>query len=113
MTTTERREEILRMLVSSRHEQVNNLAALFDVNERTIRNDITALSASYPIYTVQGNGGGIFMMDNYHPYKNVLSQQQTKVLEGLLPKANDEEQVVLENLLREYSGYANYPLSKR
>lgn len=113
MTTTERREEILRMLVSNRHEQVNNLAALFGVNERTIRNDITALSASYPIYTAQGNGGGIFMMDNYHPYKNTLSQQQTEVLEGLLSKANDEERIVLENLLIEHSSYAKYPIHKR
>ncbi|MDE6024835.1 MAG: hypothetical protein K2G45_05215 [Lachnospiraceae bacterium] len=37
----------------------------FSVCVRTIRNDIVALSDGYPIYTMQGAGERIFIMDSY------------------------------------------------
>lgn len=61
MTASERRKEILEVLSLRRVEQINNLAFQFGVSEKTIRRDILTLSLEYPIYTAQGNGGGIYV----------------------------------------------------
>ena len=61
MTASERRNAILEDLCMRRFERINNLAFQYGVTERTIRNDIMILSLEYPIYTAQGNGGGIYV----------------------------------------------------
>lgn len=65
MTASERRKEILEVLSLRRVEQINNLAFQFGVSEKTIRRDILTLSLEYPIYTAQGNGGGIYVDKNF------------------------------------------------
>ena len=55
MTTNERRAEIMRILVSRRHETMGQLASELLVTDRTIRSDITALAVDYPLETVRGN----------------------------------------------------------
>ena len=65
MTASERRNAILEDLCARRFERINNLAFQYGVTERTIRNDIMILSLEYPIYTAQGNGGGIYVDKNY------------------------------------------------
>lgn len=64
-STAERRQLILEALCDRRRDTVENLATEFDVSHRTIRNDILVLSCSYPVYTVQGNGGGIFVAEGF------------------------------------------------
>ena len=61
----ERRQEILEVLCERRRESVENLATEFGVNERTIRRDIEYMTLSYPIYTVPGKGGGVYVSDGY------------------------------------------------
>lgn len=63
MTANERRQEILNALSVRRQDTISNLAAEFQVSNRTIERDIVQLSCSAPIYTVQGNGGGIRVAD--------------------------------------------------
>jgi Predicted transcriptional regulator len=58
MTASERREEILCVISDRRSVTERVLAERFSVNIKTIRRDIELLSCSYPLYTVQGNGGG-------------------------------------------------------
>ena len=57
--------EILEVLCRRRSDTVENLANEFGVSKRTIKYDIEYLSLSYPVYTVQGNGGGIYITDGY------------------------------------------------
>lgn len=106
MTATERREEIMRIMVARREENMQVLAHELDVTDRTIRNDILVLSTQYPLDTVRGNGGGVRLDPSYHPYKNTLSRKQTEVLMNLLGRATEDEQEVIEQLLREHSHYA-------
>lgn len=57
MNAADRRMEIVSILVVSGHITARELAQEFGVCMRTIRNDITALSYGYPIYTKPGAGG--------------------------------------------------------
>ena len=85
MTASERRKEILEVLSMRRVEQINNLAFQFGVSEKTIRRDILTLSLEYPIYTAQGNGGGIYVDKNFRLGKVFLKSEQQELLERLLP----------------------------
>lgn len=106
MTATERREEIMKIMIARRQENMTNLARELGVSTRTLRTDIEILTTQYPLETVRGNGGGVHLDKSYHPYKNTLSRQQTEVLQNLLGRATDEERIVLEQLIREHSNYA-------
>ena len=102
MSANERRAEIMRIMVARRQESMQVLASELGVSDRTIRTDILALTAEYPLETVRGNGGGVRIADWYHPHKNILSKEQISVLEQLFPQANDEQKRVLDQMLREY-----------
>lgn len=106
MTATERREEIMKIMVARRQENMTNLAHELGVTTRTLRTDIEILTTHYPLDTVRGNGGGVRLDPSYHPYKNTLSRKQTEVLMNLLGRATEDEQEVIEQLLREHSHYA-------
>ena len=71
MTATDRRLEIISILVVSGHTTSKELAQEFGVTKRTILNDVTALTYGYPIYTKQGACGGIFIMDSYKPNRTI------------------------------------------
>ncbi|MCU6720113.1 MULTISPECIES: HTH domain-containing protein [Porcipelethomonas] len=49
MTATERREEIMKILVARRYETMSVLAAELGVTTRTIRSDVLKLTAEYPL----------------------------------------------------------------
>lgn len=99
MNAIERREEIIRILLVKRHVTMRTLAAEFGVTDRTIRNDITILTAKYPLETSRGVGGGVSIPDSFHPYKNILSMEQVNVLEELMPKANEHQQSIIHQIL--------------
>lgn len=77
--------EILYLLVEKRAVTAGELAARFEVSERTIYRDIDALSgAGIPVYTQKGQGGGIRLMDQFVLDRCLLSsQQQDEVLFAL------------------------------
>lgn len=106
MTATERREEIMKIMVARRQENMTNLAHELGVTTRTLRTDIEILTTQYPLETVRGNGGGVRLDKSFHPYKNTLSRKQTEVLLNLMSRASEEERIVLEQLVREHSNYA-------
>ena len=58
MGTTERRNEILKVLCRRGYETAGNLAFEFGVSERTVRRDIEVLSRNNPIYTKSGGHAG-------------------------------------------------------
>ncbi len=110
MSANERRAEIMRIMVARRQESMQVLARELGVSDRTIRTDILALTAEYPLETVRGNGGGVRIADWYHPHKNILSKEQISVLEQLFPQANDEQKRVLDQMLREYGSNKYSPV---
>lgn len=73
MNTVHRRTEIINILIIRRHTTANELAQEFGVSIRTIQYDIQALTPVYPIYTKQGENGGIFIREDYKPYANSLT----------------------------------------
>ena len=95
MTASERRNAILEILCMRRFETVENLAFEFGVTGRTIRNDILILSLDYPIYTVQGNGGGIHVDENYRLGKSYLKDEQRELLERLMPNLIGKDAEIL------------------
>ncbi len=99
MTASERRQAILEVLSVRRYETRYNLAFEFSVNEKTIRRDIEILSLDYPIYTTQGQGGGIHVADNFKLGKSYLKDEQKELLEKILPTLDGKDAEVMRSIL--------------
>ena len=79
------------------------LAEKFEVSVRTIYRDLDAISAAeIPIYTVQGKGGGIFILPEFVLEKSLLSEEEMRdILFGLQSLAavqNSDMETVLSKL---------------
>lgn len=100
--------KILYLLLESGRTTAPALARELEVSVRTIYRDIDALSsAGIPVYSTQGKGGGIFLMDGYVLSKGLFSEsdQLTIVsalqsLSALLPDAESELLLKLNALFR-------------
>lgn len=77
--------QILYLLVEKRSVTAGELARRLEVSERTIYRDIDALSAAgIPVYTQQGQGGGIRLMEQFVLERALLSQaEQDEILFAL------------------------------
>ena len=77
--------QILYYLTEHRSATARELSRCFEVSERTIYRDMDALSAAgIPVYTQQGQGGGIRLMDQFVLDRALLSPaQQDEVLFAL------------------------------
>ena len=104
----ERRAEIMRILVSRRSENLANFVFMFGVSRRTICYDIEALTATYPIETVRGNGGCIKLMDGYRIYQNLLSDEQQETLIEIIPTMNRRQAEVIKGLFLALGSKSNY-----
>jgi predicted DNA-binding transcriptional regulator YafY len=79
---------IVYYLLEKKESTGKELADRFGVSVRTIYRDIDTLSgAGIPIYTNQGKGGGILILDNFILNKSILSE-----------KEQDEILLALQNL---------------
>jgi len=95
--------EIVYILLRQKTVTAKELAARFEVSQRTIYRDIDTLSlAGIPVYTEKGKGGGISLLPEFVLSKSILSEQeQTEILSALhglsnlKPNATDQ---VLEKL---------------
>lgn len=102
MNANERRMQILDVLCDRRHESIDNLAFEFGVSRRTIRYDIEILTCSYPIYTTQGNGGGVHVVDGYRRGKQYLSDKESDLLEKLAARLSGEDFATMQAILKKY-----------
>jgi predicted DNA-binding transcriptional regulator YafY len=102
MSVTERRAEIMKIMILRRKSTVPLLMQIFSVSEKTIRRDIRALMLEYPLESVSGNGGGICLPDWFYPDKNLLSKEEITVLEELIPKSNEYQSRILKQMLAKF-----------
>lgn len=95
--------EIVYLLLERKSITAKELAEKFEVSTRTIYRDIEILSSSnIPIYTTQGNGGGICLLDEYVFNKSLLSEEEQNqilfALQGLEKLTNQEEKTILSKM---------------
>ena len=102
MNTTDRRTEIMNILIIRRHTTARELADELGVTTRTIQRDIQALSPGFPVYTRQGGDGGIFIGDDYKPYVNTLSADELKTLRELYGQAEGSQKKILLQIIHKY-----------
>ncbi|MGN7470142.1 helix-turn-helix transcriptional regulator [Brevibacillus sp. SAFN-007a] len=95
--------EIVYILLHKKTTTAKELAERFEVSVRTIYRDIEILSsAGIPVYTSQGKGGGISLLDEYVLNKSVLSEEEQNeilfALQSLTVTQNPETNRVLSKL---------------
>jgi len=91
------------------------LAEEFNVSLATINRDIFILGGIAPIYTKQGNGGGIYILPEYRSYKNYVTDTEENFLYSLMPFVSNEEKRILcaiitkftKNPMHEHSSFQN------
>lgn len=97
--TVERRMKIIEVLCVRRHDTIKNLAEEFNVSERTLRYDIGILECSYPIYTIQGRGGGVHIIEGYRLGMKYLSDEQVELLERICSGLVGKDLKILKDIL--------------
>ncbi len=102
MDTAHRRLEIISILAAKGHTTMMELAWELEVSRRTIMNDVIALSFDYPVYTKPGEGGGVFITENYKPYTNTLTQTEQETLSRLYRRAEGKEKEILYRIIQKY-----------
>lgn len=104
LTPTERRMKILSLICKKRHIITDDLAKIFNVSNRTIRNDIKYLSLSYPIETISGRyGGGVKIHEEFHLNKSYLNTEEIELLEEIKGCLPERKAVVVENILNKFA----------
>ena len=104
MRPSERREKILELLCIRRQDTVENLAAEFQVSERTIKYDIEELTLTYPIETIRGRyGGGVKVKDGYYVGRNYLKPPQKNLLLKLLSCLSGKDAEIMNSIIKDFS----------
>ena len=88
----DRRQAMLELLSDRQKETVANLMSEFGVSRSTVLRDIEMLSCSVPIFTAQGNGGGVRVADGYYYGRRYLHSDQESLLRKLMPGLKPDEQ---------------------
>ena len=103
MTASERREAIIEVLYHRRKETMSNLAEEFEVSLRTLNYDIQKLSLSHPLETIQGNGGGVKIMDGCYSNRKYLNLEQQELLEKLSLTLSDQDLTTMNSILKNFA----------
>ena len=100
--TTERRLTILQILCERRKETLENLAFELKVCRNTIQRDIDTLSLSFPIYTLQGSCGGVYIVDGFRLGMKYLTDEQYEVLERLSKETEKKDAEILQSIMKTF-----------
>lgn len=103
LSAIERRQEIIETISVMREVKIRDLASRFNVAERTIQRDIEKLSCEYPIYTVQGNGGGVRVLGTWYYSRVYLKDRQEQLLISLLDELDSEDKAVMQSILDSFA----------
>jgi hypothetical protein len=77
--------------------------AELNVSRCTILRDIEILSCSVPIYTVQGNGGGICVEKGYYYGRRYLRTEQEDLLNRLSENLGDDDYKIMQGILKAFA----------
>lgn len=93
--------EIVYILLNRKTVTSKELASHFEVSKRTILRDVETLSqAGVPIYTTQGYGGGISILDNYVLNKAIISDEDQNQILFALQSLGSTEHIDVANILK-------------
>ena len=101
-TTAERRLRLIEILCKRRKETLDNLAYELNVSKRTIRYDIEVLSVSFPIYTLTGPYGGVFIADGYQLGMRYLTDAQYELLDRLMKPLSGTDKELLHTIIQTF-----------
>ncbi|WP_326513787.1 YafY family protein [Clostridium intestinale] len=97
--------QIIYILLKKKSVTAGELAEHFEVSVRTIYRDIDALcQGGIPIYTSQGKGGGISLIDDFVLDKSLLSEKEQDKILMALQSLSAVQYPELDNVLLKLSG---------
>lgn len=99
----ERRHGILCVMSVRRYDKIGNLAQEFNVSRNTMCKDIEFLMQAYPLYTVKGAGGGVYVVDGWYFGMRFLSDKQLELLMRLETKLSDDDINTMQSILKAFS----------
>ena len=103
ISTIDRRQQILSMLSYKRTITLSELMSEFGASRSTIKRDIEILSCFAPIFTVQGNGGGIHVTDGWYLSRQYLTERQEALLHKLCDNLTDDDFDVMQSILLSFA----------
>ena len=103
LCVSERRIKILQILLLNKKATRQELSEEFQVSINTIVRDIEFISRIAPIYTKQGNGGGIYILPEFRSYKNYLTDTEENFLYDLMLKVSNEEKRILCGIITKFT----------
>ena len=105
LSVTERRLKILEYLIIKKQTTRYELSREFNVSVYTIGRDVIYLSSIAPVYTLQGNGGGICILPQYSGYKIYLTDEEEKCLERVMNIVQSSDKYILKRIITKFSRY--------
>ena len=103
LCVSERRIKILQILLLNKKATRQELSEEFQVSINTIVRDIEFISRIAPIYTKQGNGGGIYILPEFRSYKNYLTDTEENFLYDMMLKVSNEEKRILCGIITKFT----------
>ena len=95
----ERRQQMLEYISDHRFTTYNELASEFGISRRTAVSDIEVLTCSAPIFTVQGNGGGIRVADGWYISRRYLRDEHESFLRELMDGLQPDQRAKMNEIL--------------
>jgi predicted DNA-binding transcriptional regulator YafY len=98
--------EMVYLLLGRKSMTAKELAEHFEVSSRTVLRDVDTLAAAgIPVYTSQGKGGGIFLLDNFVLNKAVISEEEQNQILFALQSMSVTQRVDTENILNKLRSF--------
>ena len=102
MTATERYTEILMKILRYRHVKISDLQEEFQVSRSTIKRDIQEISRHFPIRSVDGRYGGIFLEKDYQVGVKYLTESQAILLEKISATLTGDDLFLMREILKTF-----------
>ena len=99
----ERRIRMLTYITQNKNTTRMELSNVFNISLATVNRDIIFLSSIAPIYTKQGNGGGIYILPEYRSYKNYLTDSEENFLYDLIQKVDNDGKRILCGIITKFT----------
>ena len=103
MCVAERRSRILDIVFVKKRTTRSFLSEEFNVSLDTISRDIVYLSRRVPIYTKQGNNGGIFILPEYINHRLYFTKKEENCIRLLMIEADRETYEILNGMLSRFT----------